>query len=232
MKRFYWLKLSQNIFDEHPIVFNLPGGNDAFRLYIELCLKAINTNGVLNFNKKISIFSSLAAMTKMNEKILKKSLKLLIKFELVIKRETFILEINNFSTMIGSVSKDAIRKRKQRENRKNKDKSLSNEKTIVDNVPLSKDKVRDVSQNCPTNCPTKLGREEENKRDKEIDIRERFKDDVKTSSNTDVETSVNNKKEINNINKNSNFSLSRLTKQQEEIYRIIKTPWINEDDDK
>lgn len=195
-KRFYWLKLSENIFDEHPIVFNLPGGNDAFRLYIELCLKAINSNGVLIFSKKISIFSSLSALTKMDEKIVKQSLKLLIKFDLIIKKEAFILEIKNFSNMIGSVSKDAIRKRKQREKRKNKDTSLLNEKSMVDNVPLLKDNVRDVSQVCPAICPTDLERGKENIRDKEIETRDRYNGSVKTLPIVEVKTST--EKELNN----------------------------------
>lgn len=200
-KRFYWLKLSENIFDEHPIVFNLPGGNDAFRLYIELCLKSINSNGVLFFSKKISIFSSLSAMTKIDEKIVKQSLKLLIKFDLIIKKEAFILEIKNFSSMIGSVSKDAIRKRKHREKRKNKDLSLLNEKSMVDNVPLLKDNVRDVSQNCPTICPTDLERGKENIRDKEIETRDRY-NEAEASLDAEAKASARNeiKKKINKRN--------------------------------
>ena len=200
-KRFYWLKLSENIFDEHPIVFNLPGGNDAFRLYIELCLKAINSNGVLIFSKKISIFSSLSAMTKMDAKIVKQSLKLLIKFDLIIKKETFILEIKNFSSMIGSVSKSAIRMRRMRLKNKDKDKSLSSSELTANNVTPKRNNVNQELRNCDAQCDATLERGKENIRDKEIETRDRY-NEAEASLDAEAKASARNeiKKKINKRN--------------------------------
>lgn len=195
-KRFYWLKLSENIFDEHPIVFNLPGGNDAFRLYIELCLKSINSNGVLIFSKKISIFSSLSALTKIDEKIVKQSLKLLIKFDLIIKKEAFILEIKNFSNMIGSVSKSAIRMRRMRLKNKDKDTSLSSSELTANNVTPKRNNVNQALRNCDAQCDATLERGKENIRDKEIETRDRYNGSVKTLPIVEVKTST--EKELNN----------------------------------
>lgn len=200
-KRFYWLKLSENIFDEHPIVFNLPGGNDAFRLYIELCLKAINSNGVLIFSKKISIFSSLYAMTKMDAKIVKQSLKLLIKFDLIIKKETFILEIKNFSSMIGSVSKSAIRMRRMRLKNKDKDESLSSSELTANNVTPKRNNVNQELRNCDAQCDATLERGKENIRDKEIETRDRY-NEAEASLDAEAKASARNeiKKKINKRN--------------------------------
>lgn len=200
-KRFYWLKLSENIFDEHPIVFNLPGGNDAFRLYIELCLKSINSNGVLFFSKKISIFSSLSAMTKIDEKIVKQSLKLLIKFDLIIKKEAFILEIKNFSSMIGSVSKSAIRMRRMRLKNKDKDTSLSSSELTSNNVTPKRNNVNQALRNCDAQCDATLERGKENIRDKEIETRDRY-NEAEASLDAEAKASARNeiKKKINKRN--------------------------------
>lgn len=200
-KRFYWLKLSENIFDEHPIVFNLPGGNDAFRLYIELCLKAINSNGVLIFSKKISIFSSLSAMTKMDEKIVKQSLKLLIKFDLITKKEAFILEIKNFSNMIGSVSKSAIRMRRMRLKNKDKDTSLSSSELTSNNVTPKRNNVNQALRNCDAQCDATLERGKENIRDREIETRDRY-NEAEASLDAEAKASARNeiKKKINKRN--------------------------------
>ena len=200
-KRFYWLKLSENIFDEHPIVFNLPGGNDAFRLYIELCLKSINSNGVLIFSKKISIFSSLSAMTKMDSKIVKQSLKLLIKFDLIIKKEAFILEIKNFSNMIGSVSKSAIRMRRMRLKNKDKDKSLSSSELTANNVTPKRNNVNQALRNCDAQCDATLERGKENTRDREIETRDRY-NEAEASLDAEAKASARNeiKKKINKRN--------------------------------
>ncbi len=206
-KRFFWLKLSENIFDENPIVFNLPGGNDAFRLYIELCLKAINSNGVLIFSKKISIFSSLSALTKMDEKIVKQSLKLLIKFDLINKKDNFILEINNFYNMIGSVSKSALRMRKMRLKNKDKDKSLSIEKKQVNNVTLERNNVRNALRNSDAQCDADLGREKENIRDREIEIRDRYSE-AEASLDAEAKASAIKKSKIEEKLYKKNFNIA------------------------
>lgn len=163
-KRFYWIKLKTDFFEQDAIDFLLSqtNGSDYIALYIKLCTMTANTNGKLatqigeilipydaqkiaRDTKYFSIDTVVVAM------------ELFKKLGLIYESNDNVLQIANYDSMVGSSKNDeytkklnAERQRKSRANRKQK--LLESNVTVTDTITLP--------------CHTEY-------RDKSIDIRDK-----------------------------------------------------------
>lgn len=124
-KRFYWIKLKTNFFEQDAIDFLLsqPNGSDYIALYLKLCTMTANTNGQLatqigeilipydaqkiaRDTKYFSVDTVIVAM------------ELFKKLGLIYEINDNLLQIANYENMVGSETKWAEKKRIYREKQK------------------------------------------------------------------------------------------------------------------
>lgn len=138
-KKYYWLKLQDNFFDreEIKIVENMPNGKEYIIFYMKLLLKSIKTEGKLKFREIIPYTPEmLSHVTGTNIDTVINAIDLFSRLQLMEKWDDGTLFMAETKNMIGSESKWAEIKRKQR----NAKKEL---KPPLDNVPY-------LSAECPT----------------------------------------------------------------------------------
>lgn len=126
-KRFYWIKLKTNFFSREDIDFLLSQKNGCqyVVLYQMLCLQTANTNGEM-----ISVLGEVIVPYDVNKIVrdtkyfdfdtVTVALELFKKLGLIYQEENGNLKITDLVSMVGSesASKDAIKKRQQRLNKK------------------------------------------------------------------------------------------------------------------
>lgn len=120
-KRYYWIKLKTEFFNQDTIDFLLSqtNGCEYVVLYQMLCLRTANNNGVLSTNVGEIIvpydIGKIARDTKyFNEDTIRVALELYKQLGLIYEGDNSILQIAGFDEMIGSESKWAKYKRDQR----------------------------------------------------------------------------------------------------------------------
>lgn len=139
-KRYYWLKLKEDFFEDDAIDWleEQTNGKDYVLFYLKLCLKSLTNEGMLiRTVGKILVpydVDKLAKITKTNKDTVLVAMKLLEEIGLIEVQENGALYLTKLQNMIGSETNEAVRKRKYRE----KQKQLQ----MRDNVPL-------LSQECP-----------------------------------------------------------------------------------
>ena len=146
-RRYYWLKLKEDFFDDDAISWleEQNKGKEYALFYLKLCLKSLKNDGVLirrvgNIlvpydTKKIS------EITRTDEDTVIVAMGLLKQIGLIELQENGALYMTQLSTMIGSETNGAQRKRKYREQQK---------------VIKGGDNVPQLSQNCPEHFPLEL----------------------------------------------------------------------------
>ena len=159
-KRFYWLKLKDNFFQEDAIEWleEQQNGKEYVLFYLKLCLKSLRNNGVL-VRKVGDILipydvAKLAEITKTNPDTVVVAMEILKKIGLVDVYQNGEIYMKCLSDLVGSesASREAVKKREQRKK-------------------LKEANMGDVlSPDCPTDCPTEY-------RDKSIEYRDKEKDD-------------------------------------------------------
>lgn len=157
-KRFYWIKLKTNFFEQDAIDFLLsqPNGSDYIALYLKLCTMTANTNGQLatqigeilipydaqkiaRDTKHFSIDTVVVAM------------ELFKKLGLIYEANNNLLQIANYENMVGSSKMDEHEKRlnaeRQRRFKANqKQKMLESNVTVTHGVTLKDNaEIRDKS---------------------------------------------------------------------------------------
>ena len=160
-KRFYWLKLKDNFFQEDAIEWleEQQNGKEYVLFYLKLCLKSLRNNGVL-VRKVGDILipydvAKLAEITKTNPDTVVVAMEILKKIGLVDVYQNGEIYMKCLSDLVGSesASREAVKKREQRKK-------------------LKEANMGDVlSPDCPTDCPTEY-------RDKSIEYRDKSIDDV------------------------------------------------------
>ncbi|MHB8035810.1 hypothetical protein CF069_18185 [Clostridium botulinum] len=176
-KKYYWLKLQDNFFDreEIKIVENMPNGKEYIIFYMKLLLKSIKTEGKLKFREIIPYTPEmLSHVTGTNIDTVINAIDLFSRLQLMEKWDDGTLFMAETKNMIGSESKWAEIKRKQR----NAKKEL---KPPLDNVPY-------LSEECPTeiDIEKEIDKDIELEKEKEIDkdnIRINWKDILTTWNN-------------------------------------------------
>lgn len=166
-KRFYWIKLKTNFFEQDAIDFLLsqPNGSDYIALYLKLCTMTANTNGQLATQIGEILIPYDAQKIARDTKYFSVdtvivALELFKKLGLIYESNDNLLQIANYENMVGSSKNDeytkklnAERQRKSRANRKQK--LLESNVTVTDTITLP--------------CHTE-------NRDKSIEIRDKDKD--------------------------------------------------------
>ena len=167
-KRFYWLKLKDNFFQEDAIEWleEQQNGKEYVLFYLKLCLKSLRNNGVL-VRKVGDILipydvAKLAEITKTNPDTVVVAMEILKKIGLVDVYQNGEIYMKCLSDLVGSesASREAVKKREQRKK-------------------LKEANMGDVlSPDCPTDCPTEYRDKSIEYRDKSIEYRDKSIDDV------------------------------------------------------
>ena len=154
-KRFYWIKLKENFFDLETIdwLISQKNGCEYIVLYQKLCLLTANKEGRLAMQVGEMIIpydvNKIARDTKFSVDTVIVAMELFKRIGLIFEEADGILKIPYISEIVGSETPAAIKKRKQREKKKQK---LLEGDNVPDNV---------------------LQEIEKEKREKRIDFRER-----------------------------------------------------------
>ena len=121
-KRYYWIKLKTDFFNQSEIDFLLaqPNGCEYVVLYQMLCLQTVNQKGKLGYNfGKIMVPYDIAKIVRdtkyFDEDIVKVGLELFKKLHLIYLEEDACLKIADIENIVGSEKYEAKRKRDQRE---------------------------------------------------------------------------------------------------------------------
>lgn len=130
-EKFYWIKLRTDFFsDDSPIDFLLgqPNGSEYVCLYLKLCLSTANTKGKLcaEIGEMIipyNIDKITRDMKHFSVDTVRVAMQLYMKLGLIYTDEDGILVVTNINEMVGSesASQEAVRKRRQRLNKKLQD---------------------------------------------------------------------------------------------------------------
>lgn len=124
-KRYYWLKLKEDFFDDDAIDWleEQTNGKDYVLFYLKLCLKSLTNEGMLirTVGKILVPYDAekLAKITKTNKDTVLVAMKLLEEIGLIEVQENGALYLTKLQNMIGSETKAAVRMREKRAAEKN-----------------------------------------------------------------------------------------------------------------
>ena len=141
-KTYYYMKINKDFFDDDTVKYleEQEHGKDFIILYLKLCLKSLEDEGLLirYVGTKLIPYdtAAIAKMTDTDIEIVELAMKIFEEIELIEKKETGELFMSQIQEMIGTDTYEARKKRKQR----------AKDKVQGDNVPK-------VSPNSPTNVP-------------------------------------------------------------------------------
>lgn len=157
-KRFYWIKLKTNFFEQDAIDFLLsqPNGSDYIALYLKLCTMTANTNGQLatQIGEILIPYDAqkIARDTKyFSVDTVVVAMELFKKLGLIYESSDNILQISEYENMVGSSKMDEHAKRlnaeRQRRFKANqKQKMLESNVTVTHGVTLKDNaEIRDKS---------------------------------------------------------------------------------------
>lgn len=157
-KRFYWIKLKTNFFEQDAIDFLLsqPNGSDYIALYLKLCTMTANTNGQLATQIGEILIPYDAQKIARDTKYFSVdtvivALELFKKLGLIYESNDNLLQISNYENMVGSSKMDEHEKRlnaeRQRRFKANqKQKMLESNVTVTHGVTLKDNaEIRDKS---------------------------------------------------------------------------------------
>lgn len=155
-KRFYWIKLKTNFFEQDAIDFLLsqPNGSDYIALYLKLCTMTANTNGQLatQIGEILIPYDAqkIARDTKyFSVDTVVVAMELFKKLGLIYESSDNVLQIAEYENMVGSSKMDEHTKKlnseRQRRFRENQ-KAIGCNVTVTDNVTLNSNaEIRDKS---------------------------------------------------------------------------------------
>lgn len=119
-KRYYWLKLKEDFFEEDTIEWleEQPNGKEYCLFYLKLCLKSLKTEGILVRNVGNLMIpydpESLAKLTNSNTDTVKVAMDLFNKIGLIKILDSGEIYLNQLSELVGSETEYARQKRIQR----------------------------------------------------------------------------------------------------------------------
>ena len=116
-KKFYWLKLKRDFFKRHDIriIEAMPNGKDYILFYLKLLLESIDHEGSLRFSETIPYNEEmLAVITNTNIDIVRSAMKLFMELKMMEIYDDSTIFMNEVQKLIGSETKWAEKKRKQR----------------------------------------------------------------------------------------------------------------------
>ena len=123
-KRYYWLKLPENFFDDDTMSFieELPNGIAYSNFYLKLCLKSLQNEGILMRTVGSQFvpydLKSLSRLTGVEIDTVKSALEVFVEYGLIQILDSEAIYIPRVKEMIGSESAAAERMRKLRDKKK------------------------------------------------------------------------------------------------------------------
>ncbi|MDQ5920248.1 MAG: hypothetical protein QG673_304 [Pseudomonadota bacterium] len=117
-KKYYWLKLKDDFFENEDIklIEVLPNGKDYILFYLKLLLKSIKLEGKLIYKNVIPYTEEmLSTITNTNVDTVRHAIKSFISLGLMTRLDDGALFMSEINQMIGSETKEAIRKREYRQ---------------------------------------------------------------------------------------------------------------------
>ena len=162
-KRYYWLKLNENFFEDDTVAWieEQDNGKDYIIFYLKLCLKSLTDDGYLirYVGEKLIPYDvkALSKLTNTDYDTVRVAMNLFLEVGIISQLDSGELYLNQINEMIGSETDAAQRKRKQRA-REAKLETVNQDKLEM------RDNVTEVSQVGHTEI------EIEKELDKEIDI--------------------------------------------------------------
>ena len=185
-KKYYWLKLTNDFFDNHKIRILRAeiGGRDALLLYIELLAESVTHMGELRCSeKKAYTPAMIGALFGMTVEEVDSAFKLLEYYELLVRHEDGTLELPQICDLVGDETFAAKRKRDYRDSVQSGDNRGTSVGQVGDNRGTSGGQVGD-------NRWTSVGQSGENVpkrleiRDKRLEIRDKNKESVSSPAHT------------------------------------------------
>jgi predicted phage replisome organizer len=119
-RRYYWLKLKENFFEEDTIEWleEQPNGKEYCLFYLKLCLKSLKTEGLLVRNVGNLMIpydpESLAKLTNSKADTVKVAMDLFNKIGLIEIMDSGEIYLNQLGEMVGTETESARQKRLQR----------------------------------------------------------------------------------------------------------------------
>lgn len=156
-KKYYWLKLKEDFFEEDTLAWleEQTNGKEYCLFYLKLCLKSLKTNGILIRNVGQILIpydvKKLGEITKTDIDTVTVAMELFKKIGLIQILDNGEIYITQLEQMVGSETKWAKYKKKERELKK------------LDNVQL-------LSNVNPKNVHTEIEKEKDIEREKDIEI--------------------------------------------------------------
>lgn len=167
-KKYYWLKLKEDFFEEDTIswIEEQENGKEYCLFYLKLCLKSLKTNGMLVRNVGTMLVpydaKQLAKITNTDIDTVRVAMELFTKIGLVEILENGEIYLTQLENMVGSETSKAQLMR----NKRAKDKKLPNSNNSGNNVT----KMLPNSYQDEEHCYTEIETEQEKEQETEIDI--------------------------------------------------------------
>lgn len=120
-KRYYWLKLKDDFFDEKYIkaLRKLPQGDSLAIVYLKMQLKSLKTEGIIKYEGIMpDAMTELALLLDEDENVVRLAVEALIRFGVVERWDNDTFYLVQLQQLIGSESQSAARVRKHRELKK------------------------------------------------------------------------------------------------------------------
>ena len=117
-KRFYWLKLKEDFFDEKYIkaLRRLPQGDSLAIVYLKMQLNSLKTEGIIKYEGILpDSIAELAMALDEDEQVVRLAVEALVRFGVVERWDDETLYMSAMQQLIGSESDSAARVRKHRE---------------------------------------------------------------------------------------------------------------------
>lgn len=171
-KKYYWLKLKEDFFDDDTIewIEEQPNGEKYSLFYLKLCLKSLKTNGILirNVGEMLIPYdiNKLAEITKTDIDTARVAMELFKNIGLIQILENGEIYLTQLKNMVGSESKWAEKKRIQRAK---KTEELPTPESHNEDKKNGEDNVLNMSKKCPREIETDIDKEKEKEIDKELD---------------------------------------------------------------
>lgn len=171
-KKYYWLKLKEDFFDDDTIewIEEQPNGEKYSLFYLKLCLKSLKTNGILvrNVGEMLIPYDikKLAEITRTDVDTVRVAMELFKNISLIQILDNGEIYLTQLKNMVGSESKWAEKKRIQRAK---KTEELPSPGGNNEDKKEGEDNVLDMSKKCPREIETDIEKEKEKEIDKELD---------------------------------------------------------------
>ena len=147
MKRYYWLKLKEDFFDEKYVkaLRRLPQGDSLAIVYLKMQLKSLKTEGIIKYEGVLpDSIAELAMALDEDEHVVRLAVEALVRFGVVERWDDETLYMSAMQQLIGSESDSAARVRKHRALQSNSKALPGNNDVTPCNTEKEKDKEEEL----------------------------------------------------------------------------------------